>query len=110
VASDAPGQLPQSLALPQAIVAAGHAHLAHRALPDFERLYADMEPPNFVWYLSRLHLAARDLYQAGGPETVRRMWRMLLRSSGDESETQLAERLRLEVHPALERVLSEWPG
>jgi hypothetical protein len=34
---------------------------------------------------------------------------MLLQSSEGWSDTQLAERLRAEVHPEAERVLTAWP-
>jgi hypothetical protein len=105
-----PQQLPSLETFPKTIVAGGVAHLSYLALDDFERLYAGMEPPNFVWYLSQLHLAAQRIYDAGGVETLQQLWKTLAQSNEKLSDEQLALRLRTEVHPAVEHVLTKWPG
>jgi hypothetical protein len=94
---------------PKTIVAGDVAHLSYQALDDFERLYADMEPPNFVWYLSQLHLAAGRIYEAGGVEALQRLWKMLIQSREKLPNEQLASCLRAEVHPVVEHVLTHWP-
>lgn len=108
-AIEEPEQLPSLETFPKTIVAAGVAHLSYQTLDDFERLYADMEPPNFVWYLCQLHLAARRIYDAAGLEALQRLWKMLVQSNEKLPNEQLALRLRTEVHPTVEHVLTRWP-
>lgn len=110
VAALEPEQLPVLETFPQAIVDLGFAHLPHHTLNKFEELYAGMPPQNFIWYLSKLHVAAKRLYDAGGVEILRRLWKMLLQSSLEWPDAQLAARLRDEVHPEAERVLTAWPA
>ena len=73
------------------------------------RLYAGMEPPNFVWYLSRLHTAAQRIYDSGGVEVLQRLHTMIVRSTEQHSDAHLAEQLKTAVHPEVERVLVTWP-
>jgi hypothetical protein len=110
VAAAEPEQLPALETFPQTIIDGGFAHLSHYTLNDFEQLYAGMEPQNFVWYLCQLHTAAQRIYNAGGAETLPRLWQMLLQSNERIPDEQLALRLRAEVHPVAERVLIEWPA
>jgi hypothetical protein len=109
VAAEAPGQMPALVTFPQIVVGGGYAHLTHQALADFEALYAGMEPPNFVWYLSRLHVAAAALYEAGGLETLQRLWALLISGPGRPSDDQLAATLHAQVHPEAARLLTRWP-
>ncbi len=110
VAALEPEQLPVLETFPQTLVDLGFAHLPYHTLNKFEELYAGMPPQNFIWYLSKLHLAAKRLHDAGGAEILPRLWKMLLHSSEGESDSRLAVRLRDEVHPEAERVLTAWPA
>jgi hypothetical protein len=109
IAIEEPEQLPSLETFPKAIVIRGLSPLSYQSLDDFERLYAGMEPPNFVWYLSQLHLAAQRIYNAGGLEILQQLWQMLVQLSEKVSDEQLALYLRTEVHPEVERVLAKWP-
>jgi hypothetical protein len=110
IVAEEPEQLPNLETLPHAIVAGGFAHLPHRSLDDFERLYADMPPPNFVWYLSQLHAAAERVYDAGGVESLQRLHQTIVQSQAQISDDHLAARLRTEVQPEVEQVLTRWPN
>lgn len=94
---------------PKTIVGGDSASLTYQALDDFERLYAAMEPPNFIWYLSQLHLAAQRIFDAGGVETLPRLWKMLRQSRETLPDEQLALRLQNEVHSEAARILTAWP-
>lgn len=107
-AVEEPNQLSTLAVFPQAMVALGSNHLAHRALHDFEQLYAGMEPPNFVWYLSRLHVAAQQIYDSAGIEALRRLFRTIVQSSESLADEQLATHLQASVHPAVADVLVLW--
>jgi hypothetical protein len=106
VVSEEPDRLPYLEMFPQAVVAQDRATFLHQAWHDFEVLYAGMEPPNFLWYLSRLHTAAKRTYDAGGVESLQRLYRTLLRSSGNSTDEQLAADLRENVHPEVANVLA----
>lgn len=108
VATQEQNQLSSLKVFPQAIVALGSNHLAHRSLDDFEQLYAGMEPPNFVWYLSKLHVAAERIYDAAGSEALRRLFKTITGSKESLSDQQLAARLQADVHPAAADVLVSW--
>ncbi|NUM76976.1 hypothetical protein HUU40_21650 [candidate division KSB1 bacterium] len=110
VAALEPEQLPVLETFPQTVVDVGFAHLPHHTLNKFEDLYAGMPPQNFIWYLGKLHLAAKRLHEAAGVEALQRLWKMLLSPNGNLSDGQLALRLRAEVLPEAEQVLTEWPA
>jgi hypothetical protein len=106
--AEEPNQLSRLTVFPQTIVALGNDHLIHRSLADFEQLYADMEPPNFVWYLSSLHVAAQRIYDAAGIEALRRLFKAIVQSKESLTDEQLATHLQAEVHPMVADVLISW--
>lgn len=107
-AVEEPNQLSTLTIFPQTIVALGSDQLEHRSLYDFEQLYAGMEPPNFVWYLSRLHVAAQHIYDNAGIEAFRRLFKTIVQSSECLADEQLATHLQANVHPAVAEVLVSW--
>jgi len=109
VAAVEPAQMEHLMTFPQAIVALGYAHLPHCQLADFERLYADMAPPNLAWYQCQLHLAAHRIYDAGGLEAVQALFRAIVQFQDNVSDERLAVQLRDTVHPTVAQVLTTWP-
>lgn len=107
-ATEEPEQLSNLAAFPQMIVALGKGHLKYRSLQDFEQLYAGMEPSNFIWYLSRLHIAAQRIYDAAGTEALRRLFRAIVQSQESLSDEQLVSYLQANVHSAVADVLTTW--
>jgi hypothetical protein len=108
VAAEEPDQMPCLEVFPQAITARGGTYLQHRSLGEFERVYAKLEPPNFVWYLSRLHTAAKHIYTAAGVTPVRRLYELLVRAKDNLPDEQLAAVLWDDVHPEVAKVLTSW--
>jgi hypothetical protein len=106
-------KLPQKLTIletfPRLVIAGGYDHLAHHTLADFERLYVDVGPQNYGWYQSQLHIAAKQVFDVGNVDVVRRLWNAFRQSDEMLSDEQLALRLRNEVHPLVERILTMWP-
>jgi hypothetical protein len=52
----------------------------YRSLEDFERHYPigtqePMDQPNYGWYQIRFHALAREVFEDGGEEALRRLWR-----------------------------------
>lgn len=108
VAMHEPEQLAALEVFPRVIAEEMAAHCEHRSLHAFETLYATMEPPNFVWYLSRLHTAAKRIFDAGGIEALQRLYAAVGTAEGDLADERLAARLSAAVHPEVARVLTAW--
>lgn len=109
VAKEEPYEMERLTTFPEAVIALGYGHLEHTNLDDFEQLYAGMEPPNFVWYLSQLHMASHQIYDAGGIESLQAMFKTIVQSKENISDAQLAVQLRENVHPNAAKVLTTWP-
>lgn len=103
-----PEQLPALETFPQMVANLGVADLRYRSLEDFERLYTDVGAQNYGWYQCRFHVAAKHIYEAGGVEALQRLWKAFLQSDEKLSDEQLAARLREDVHPKVEHVLTAW--
>ncbi len=94
---------------PQAVADYGYAHLEHHRLGDLERLYPKIAAHNFHWYQAMWHVAAQEIYDAGGVEVLMRLWKTFLRTPYIHSNDKLAQLLSEQVHPQVARVLTEWP-
>ena len=88
---------------PRVVLEGGSAQFEHQSLADFECLYTAVGPQNYGWYQCRLHVAARQVFEAGGAAALQRLWQAFVPISDD----QLTEVLR-QVHPRLEQVLTGW--
>lgn len=108
VAENEPEALPALETLPEMVVRAGSAEYEHTSLADFERLYTGMDAKNYGWYQSRLHVAAKQIYEAGGKEVVSRLWDALKNNEEDLSDAQLIELLETEVHQSVADVVLKW--
>jgi hypothetical protein len=110
VAGREPGQLRALETFPHIVAGAGAFDLQYRSLHDFELLYTDVGSRNYGWYQCRLHGAAKNIFDAGGIDTLRRLWKTFLRLHDTVTDDDLAAVLEGEVHPAVEHVLSTWPA
>lgn len=110
VAGREPGQLRALDTFPRIVAGAGAGNLHHRSLRDFEKLYTDVGSRNYGWYQCRLHVAAKNIFDAGGIDALRRLWKTFLRIRENVTDDDLAAVLEGEVHPAVEHVLSTWPA
>lgn len=103
VATQQPELLPILETFPRVVLAGGSAQFEYQSLADFERLYTAVGPQNYGWYQCRLHVAARDVFEAGGVAALQRLWQAFV----PISDVQLTEVLG-QVHPQLEQVLTGW--
>lgn len=71
--------LPALIAFPDMVLGAGTAEYNFTSLEDFEKLYPTlgMGPKNYGWYQSKLHSAAKDIYNAGGKKVLKKLWEAL---------------------------------
>ena len=108
VAENQPELLPALETFPNMVVGAGSAEYQYTNLEDFERLYATMDPKNYGWYQSKLHSAAKDIYNLGGKEVLRALWKALEKHQEEMTDEAFAEMLYNEVHPSVANVYINW--
>jgi hypothetical protein len=110
IAEKQPELLPALEVFPNMVVGGGTAEYKFTNLEDFERLYPTlgMGPKNYGWYQSRLHSAAKDIYNAGGKIVLIKLWKALLKHQEEMKDEELVNMLAKEVHPAVADVYRKW--
>lgn len=110
VAEKQPELLPALEAFPNMVIGAGTAEYKFTSLEDFERLYATlgMGPKNYGWYQSKFHSAAKDIYNAGGKEVLKKLWWALKNHKEEMMDKELVDMLKKEVHPSVSDVYIKW--
>jgi len=109
VAEKQPELLPALEAFPNMVVGGGVTEYKFTSLEDFERLYATlgMGPKNYGWYQSKLHSAAKDIYNAGGKKVLKKLWKALKKHQGKMTDEEFVSMLK-KVHPAVADVYLKW--
>lgn len=110
VAENEPDLLPALEGFPTVVVDGGMSHLHYHTLEDFERLYGEVGPQNYGWYQCQLHVAAKNIFNAGGIEPLRRLWTVFRQTNVTMTDEELELVLSNRVHPAVAGVLSQWPS
>ncbi|WP_157809518.1 hypothetical protein [Ulvibacter sp. MAR_2010_11] len=110
IAENRPDLLPALETFPNMVVGAGAAEYQYTSLEDFERLYASlgMGPKNYGWYQSKLHSAAKDIYNAGGKEVLKKLWKALEKHQEEMTDEAFADMLNNEVHSSVANVYLKW--
>lgn len=67
-----------------------------------------MGPKNYGWYQSRLHSAAKDIYNAGGKTVLKQLWAALKKHQETMTDQEFLEMLKKEVHPSVANVYLDW--
>lgn len=110
IAEKRPDLLPALETFPNMVVGAGTSDYQYTSLQDFERLYPTlgMGPKNYGWYQSKLHSAAKDIYNAGGKTVLVKLWIALKKHQEEMTDEAFATMLQTEVHPSVAKVYLEW--
>ena len=110
VAEMQPELLPALETFPNMVVGAGTADYTYTSLEDFEKLYQSlgMGPKNYGWYQSKLHSAAKDIYNAGGKEVLGKLWKALKKHQDNLTDAAFVNMLKKEVHPSVANVYLNW--
>jgi hypothetical protein len=93
-----------------------HAIPAHRSLADFERLYVDVGPDNYVWYQDRFSDRIFAVFPIQGLEFLRKVKDAFPRNETEKlTLDQVLDRVRLELpilslHPELRQRLHRADG
>ena len=110
VAEKQPHLLPALETFPNMVVGAGTAEYGFTSLEDFERLYSTlgMGPKNYGWYQCKFHSSAKEIYNAGGKEIMKKLWNALKNYQEQMTDKEFADMLNKEVHPLVGAVYSKW--
>jgi hypothetical protein len=110
VAEEKPELLPALETFPDMVIGKGSSAYTYTSLEDFEMLYPTlgMGPENYGWYQSKLHSAAKDIFNSGGKEVMNRLWAALKKHQEEMTDEEFIEMLRTEVHPSVADVFVNW--
>ncbi|MEH6763034.1 MAG: hypothetical protein V7655_00920 [Aequorivita antarctica] len=110
IAEKQPELLSALEAFPNMVVGAGTAAYKYTSLKDFEELYPTlgMGPKNYGWYQSKLHSAAKDIYNSAGKEVLQKLWKALENHQEEMNVEAFISMLNKEVHPSVANVYLEW--
>lgn len=110
VAEKQPELLPALETFPNMVLGGGTAEYKFTSLEDFEKLYPTlgMGPKNYGWYQSKLHSAAKDIYNAGGKKVIKKLWKALKKHQEEMTDQEFINMLKKEVHPSVANVYFNW--
>jgi len=110
VAEKQPDLLPALETFPNMVVSAGTADYKFTSLDDFEKLYPTlgMGPKNYGWYQSKIHSAAKDIYNAGGKKVMKKLWKALKKHQEEMTDQEFTNMLKKEVHTSVANVYLKW--
>jgi hypothetical protein len=110
VAEKQPELLPALETFPKMVLDGGTSEYKFTSLEDFEKLYPTlgMGPKNYGWYQSKLHSAAKDIYNAGGKKVMKELWKALKKHQKEMTDEEFTNMLKKEVHPSVVNVYLEW--
>ena len=110
VAENQAERLPALEVFPNMVVGGGTAEYKFTSLEDFERLYATlgMGPKNYGWYQSKLHSAAKNIYNAGGKQVLVKLWEALKKHQEEMTDDEFVNMLKKEVHSSVANVFLKW--
>jgi hypothetical protein len=111
IAEKEPSLLPALTVLPEMVVSSGTTGFTYTSLNEFEDYYTALgtqHPKNYGWYQSRFHVAAKDIYNAGGSEMLVKLWRALKENKVNLKDNEFAAYLQKEVAPVVANVMLNW--
>jgi hypothetical protein len=110
IAENEPHLLPALTLFPRMVVNGGAGGFQFTNLEQFENNYSEIgqqHPKNYGWYQSRFHVAAQQIYDAGGKEALLNLWQAL-QNKLPLSDEEFASLLQKNVHTSVADVLLKW--
>ena len=108
IAEKEPTNLPALEVFPEMVVAGGTTGYEFTTLADFEKRYDNMDPKNYGWYQCRLHVAGKNIYNAGGQKTFIKLWKGLKENKENMTDEQFASFLDKKVSGEVAKVQTDW--
>jgi len=106
-----PHQLDALTVFPEMVVVSGATGYKFTTLSEFENNYnviGQKHPKNYGWYQGRLHVAAKNIFGAGGKKVIVKLWKALRSTSDQINDNQLATLLKKKVHKSVADVFVKW--
>ena len=108
IAEKEPTNLPALEVFPEMVVAGGSTGYEFTTLADFEKRYDNMAPKNYGWYQCRLHVAGKNIYNAGGQNIFIKLWKGLKENKEIMTDEQFASFLNKKVSREVAKVQTDW--
>ena len=108
IAEKEPTNLSALEVFPEMVVAGGSTGYEFTTLADFEKRYDNMDPKNYGWYQCRLHVAGKNIYNAGGQRTFIKLWKGLKENKEKMTDEQFASFLSKKVSREVAKVQTDW--
>lgn len=110
VAENQPELLLALETFPNMVVGAGASEYKYTSLQDFEKLYTTMGmgAKNYGWYQTKLHVAAKNIYNVAGKKLLPKLWEALRKHPELMTDEELVNMLKSEVDPSVANVFVEW--
>lgn len=111
IAEIAPELLQANDLLPEIVTGFGRRNFSYTTLEQFEASYetiARTAPQNYGWYQLSFDVAAKKIYDAGGLEALRSIWRALKISKEKLTDEELLNMLREKAHPVVAEMVENW--
>lgn len=96
---------------PQMVVGAGSKEFTFTSLEDIEERYEEIgkqHPKNYGWYQCRWHIAAGNIYDAGGKDALSKLWSMLIAQKEILTDDQLIALLEKSGCQKLGDMMKNW--
>jgi len=97
--------------LPRYHVRGNEVSYEYTTLEEFEANYRKLgmeAPHNYGWYQYRFHVAADEIYEAGGVAVMVKLWKFLTKHQTRLSDEELIKSLEEEVHPYFGQLIANW--
>ncbi|WP_242929105.1 hypothetical protein [Pontibacter vulgaris] len=111
VAEKEPKSLPALTLFPQMVVGSGAKEYTYTSLHDVDQRYDEIgqkHPKNYGWYQSRWHMAAGQIYDAGGKLVSRQLWNALKSEEKKLNDHQLLTVLEKQAHKSYADMVKNW--
>jgi uncharacterized protein YdhG (YjbR/CyaY superfamily) len=111
VAEKRPDLLPALETLPAFMAQIPGDNFEYRTLQQFETDYWNIgmkAPMNYGWYQFRFHHASKLIYDEGGIDAFKKLWRFLGTHREKLSQDALTAKLSQEVHPYFGTLIKNW--
>lgn len=111
IAEKEPELLPALTVFPQMVVSSTNkSELKFTTLNELENNYnliGQKYPQNYGWFQSRWHIAAGEIYEAGGMMAFKKLWQELQQQKEPLDDTSFAQ-LLTKVHKSIANVQLKW--
>ncbi|NDK54970.1 hypothetical protein [Pontibacter fetidus] len=111
IAEKEPAALPALTLFPRMVVSSGASEYTYTSLQDADQRYNEIgqkHPKNYGWYQSRWHIAAGNIYEAGGKQVSKRWWDAFKSNKEKLTDEQLTLLLAEKADKSIADMIRNW--